>query len=196
MAGKPFSVGAVPGAADLNNMAYIYDRVSATTDVVNLATEQTLYAVTITGGHLSTNRWLVLEWQGDYLNNSAGGKTLTVRVKYGGTTIWGDASESLTVSASRRDFSGRVVLANMGATNSQRVRSEIWLGMQAAGSVAGTGHLFGSVAANDYQPKGAPSWGTAAIDSTVNQTFAVTVQHSAADPNTSARLLCAQLELR
>ncbi len=55
----------------------------------------------IPGGTLGTNGRLRITVDGDYLNNSGGGRATTVEVKYGGTILWKDTAPNTVASALR-----------------------------------------------------------------------------------------------
>jgi hypothetical protein len=74
---------------------------------------------------------------GDYLNNTGGNTTLTLKVYWGGTLVINTgASFSVGTSATRRPFQIQLCLANDGATNVQFINGFGILGVGASG---GTG---------------------------------------------------------
>lgn len=166
----------------------VLDRTFAdSTDYVNSVTETTMYSFSITGNTLGANGGVRLRVVLDYLNNSAANKTLTVRIKLGATTLWGDTSANLAINANRRVLDIDVILFNTGATNSQRVGGKLLMG--ATNPTTGEGSASGTVSINGEL------YGTAAIDTTSAATLAVTAIHSAADPAVSLVRKMALLEL-
>ena len=157
-------------------------------DVVNSAAETTLFSATIPANMLASDRSARLTLIGDYLNNSGANATLRVRAKFGATTLWDDTSANIATNATRRALTVDLLLANRGATNSQALGGRIDL--SALPATTGLGDFAAASAV-----VGAVFSGTAAEDSTVAKTLAVTVQHSAANANLSVRRLYAVLEL-
>lgn len=147
------------------------DIVTADTTVVSTATETNLYAPTIDGGTLGTANTLIAFIQitdFDLLNAD----TVVFRMKYGNTptTI---ASLSITEGTAGNDTNNQVLLLCLlhgdGATNAQ----------------VGSMTLFSSSTINTNYLHRA---GTSAIDSTTNQTFAVTVDYQTSSATNSTTL--------
>jgi len=119
---------------------------------------------------------------GDYLNNSGGAVTETVRIKFGGTTFYGQATGGIGASANRYPFFFQFVLTNLGATNSNYLMGLVpaWAGgTPSAASIAGV-----TAAAADG------SFGYSAvqaIDTTAAKFLDVTVQHTTGAATISAR---------
>jgi hypothetical protein len=136
------------------------------TTVQNTVTETTIYSATIKGGALSSAGIITAELGGDLQNNSGGAINLTFKVKYGGTTM-------STMRVSVANFTGtggyflRTRMGNTGTTNSQRNFAFVVASKNGGGGF--------SVTMSDYA--------TAAVDSTSDQTFAITVQWASADPS-------------
>jgi hypothetical protein len=149
--------------AQLQNFSYNTD-----------STEHTVWAFTVTANDLATARGLWLMLRGNLLCNS-GSPTAVPRIKYGATTLWGDISPANTASANRKAWWLTLMLSNAGATNAQRMSGDMGIGVVTAGSIAGFGDL---AAIGTGLSAGAAFLGTSAIDSTVNQTFALTWQWS------------------
>jgi len=148
------------------------DKVTANTTVANTAPETNLYSFSVPGGTLGTNNVLRLTIQItdlDLLNGSA----LTVRFKYGGTTI-GSIDFSNQSGSAINNSKGLItfVLAGDGATNTQ-------LGT-ALSHISNWGTGIGQ--------------GTASVDSTAAQTLAVTADWDAASSTRSITLGQAVLE--
>ena len=163
------------------------DRDVSVTEVVSTVTETTVYSYSVTGGTLSTNKMLRLIMIGDYLNNSGAARNLTLRAKYGATTIAEYAMTAIAASASRRAASLVLWLSANNATNSQRAGSQVDLG--AADSAGSPPTTF------TFQTGGHEVHNAVAEDSTAAKTLALTVEHSASDANLSFRAFDTQLEL-
>jgi len=123
---------------------------------------------------------------GDYLNNSGGAVNLTLKVKFGGSTFWGDI-ESVAAGATRRNMFIQFVLGNTGATNSNFLSGSVLQGDGVAGSVAGIGHTGGA-------NWGFGSAGALAIDTTVAQYIDITALHGTSSASVSFRRFFATLE--
>lgn len=168
----------------------VLDRDVVTADVVNTTVETVVYSFLVPAGILGTNRALRLTLIGDYL--SVLGRSLTLRIKYGGTTFFASNFGGLviTANAARRTLSAWFVLSAANATNAQVSVGEWRIGPEnsadgdAIGSSTNGNHIQQSVGHN-----------AGAVDSTIAQTLEVTFQHPAADLDTSARALAVQLEL-
>lgn len=199
MASKPFAAGHILTAADVNDLTGVYDRSTGAVDVTNTTTETDLFSKAITAAHLSSDRMLRLTLLGDVLNNTGGAVNMTLRVKLGGTTWYGDLI-GVAANATRQALRMVVELANRGATNVQFGTVFVATGATAAGSVAGIGTLNGPM-------DGTGNWGTdagarlgmtngdIAIDTTADQALAVSVQWASASANLSFRKRYAILEL-
>lgn len=152
---------------------------TADRDVANTTSELSIWSTTAGGftvpaNKLGTNGSLeVLLW-GDYLWNNNVANTVTIRVKFGGATVltpWAAAPGS-SLSATRFGWWIKVMIANRGATNSQII-----------GTMGGT--TFNTASAPGFTNLGAAAPVTGAVDTTVNQTFDISAQWSAASVNNS-----------
>jgi hypothetical protein len=122
----------------------------------------------------------------DYLNNTGGNQSCTIKIKFGGTVFYGDAVGSIATSANRYPIPIEVVLANLAATNSNVLQGNApaWGGgAPAAGSVAG---IVGAITDSRWVLSGVQS-----IDTTADQYLDVTAAHGAANANLSIRRLAA-----
>lgn len=173
-------------AASVGTPVVLLDRVGQT-DIVNTTTETTLYSFSVPGGTLGTTRSLRLVIDGDQLNNSGSSDTVTLRVKYGSTTLYQDdgvyASNATRISW-RFDFT----FGNTTATNAQYV-SAIFLTSTRGGATTGNGDWNGDGLQNMVLS------GTSAEDSTTTLTFSITIQHTVANASTSWRRQFASLYL-
>jgi hypothetical protein len=151
---------------------------SGTFDLVNSGALTALLSQSIPGNIMGANGALLVIVKGYYLQNSGAPRGLTLEVIFGGTTMWGDNSGAtfFTATATRYPFYMQFLLANEGATNSQRVSGQVNIGTAVAGSVAGQGTL-GSVALSVVTS----FTGVAAVDTTSAKTLSVSAQHSAAN---------------
>ena len=169
----------------------IYDRVTTAVSNLNSNVETTFYTKSIAAGDLSTNKALRLTLIGDQIANSVGNaKNLTVKVKYGATTMYAETINFPTDSATRSPFRMVFDLANLGATNSQAVVGQYNLATGGGGTGPTTGE--GSATANNTV-----RWlyGTAAEDSTAAKTLAVTMKWDLTNATREIKVYYARLEL-
>lgn len=155
------------------------DKVLTTTEVVNDASETTVYSFSIPASLLGTSSGVGLILDASYLNDSgAGGRTLESRITFGGTTVWEDVTGGIGATANRRPLHIQGTLFNLAATNSQRFNGLYWMGV-ADTPTTGEGGLdtpFGTQGSS----YGTPITGTSAVDTMSAQTLAVVMQHSVA----------------
>jgi hypothetical protein len=158
---------------------------TADLDVVSSASETTLYSVTVLANKLGTNGSVIQEQLGDYLFNRNVNDTMRIKVKFGGSTLidTGAIAGIVAISASRHPWQLVVKLQNRGATDAQLLTA-FMLFSRIANATTGTGQLIdpGGVSI----PVGMAQ-NTSAIDTTVDQTFAVSVQWGVGDINNSWR---------
>ena len=144
-----------------------------------------MYSYTVPANTLSTNKMLRLTFIGDYLNDSGVTRSVTVRIKYGATTIGSIAQGGLTTTPSRWGLLFTTEMSANNATNAQVARTN-W-SVTNAGDVTGvaSGLLANRVSVHN----------AIAEDSTAAQNLVVTIQHDAAATTISAKAFTVQLEL-
>lgn len=141
--------------------------------VSNTVTETTILTGTIPANTLGTTKSLLFESFGDYFNNSGGNRTIQIKMKYGGTTLIDATTAIVSPQATHRALFIRGMIGDSGANNSQvgQVKYEMSInGSPASG--------YGSFAG--FSASGGAG-GISAVDSTVDQTFVVTVTLSNAE---------------
>lgn len=161
------------------------DRDVSQADVTNTAAETTVYTYTVPGGTLSTNKMLRITLIGDSLNNTGGGVNLTVKLKYGATTILSTGATSIGADASRRMV---VFTAVLGAQNSASAQTAWGEFKQAAGGAGGTMAAFSGSAVI------LEGLGTATENSATDLALAITAQWASANANLSFRPYIVQVE--
>lgn len=177
----------------------VYDRATTTVDVASTLAETSIYSKSVTGGDMSTNRMLRLTCFGDYLHNNVAGDSIRLKVKFGGTTFFDD-TDNLNAAAitTRQPWVWDVLVANLGATNSQMITTKLSVSGSTA-LTAGIGSLediFRSGATGGGFQGGVGGISTlATIDTTAASTLDVTVQWSASSANNSWRMRYSVLEL-
>lgn len=171
---------------NLMSTGHKLDLTTGDNDVASTAAETTLYTVTVLGNSMGTNGSVEMYLEGDFLYNNNTADTVSIRVKWGGvTTVGSTFTAQSALSATRQSWALLVRLANRGATNAQSLSAALSGGKTVTGTnLAGLG-IFGRNAGTDSLA--GMMQNTAAIDTTVNQTLAVTVQWSASSANNSWR---------
>lgn len=143
---------------------------ASSTNVNNTGVETTTFTFTVPGGTLRTDRALQLRAIWHVKWNAAG--TLTVRVKYGTTTIFTSSALDPADSATFRPLLLDVTLFAANATGLQHARAELSIGEV---GIAGVGTV--------PTRQEVASYASAAEDSTLDKAFVVTAQWSVADLN-------------
>lgn len=159
---------------------WVIDRTTADLDIVNTITETSLYAVTIPGSSLWTDRCLTARVECDYLNNTAGARAHTVILKLGATVIYEETTVALSQNASRRCMRFEVWLANKGATNSQ-IGGVVYSVSSSGPATTGAGDMT----LDDFEARGISILGTA--DTTVDQTLDLRIVLGSASASYSMR---------
>lgn len=154
----------------------IYDRANSDTTVGNTTVETTLYSKSITANDLGTTGGIRVSVFGQWTNNTGANRTLTVRIKFGATTLV-SPSMTLTTSGTNGHFAIAVTLFNT-ATNAQRAMTQVEFRRGATIIDAGWN-----------------SSPTSAEDTTSAKTFTVTVQWDAANANATLTKKIAFIEL-
>jgi hypothetical protein len=172
-----------------SSVVEVLDRSVASQDINTTAVETSIYSFSVPANTLSTNRMLRLSLICDYLNNSGTTKFITLKVKYGATTLYSDTTNTIATDASRHAVYMVILLAANNATNDQVLGGYVNLG-DAGGTTSGLGDF-----ADDEIMAHTAIGGESAEDSTLAKTFTVTITHSASDALTSFRRHVAILEL-
>ena len=160
----------------------IFDRSigNPTVDVVNTATETSIYSKSVPGNTIGIDGALRITVEGDLLNNTGGTATLEVKVKFGGTTVLDTAAISYGAGANRMPVTLQVLIGNLGATNAQRVRGLMFAYGTGVGITNGLMLLTAP-----YTLIG--QYAGLAIDTTLAQTLQVTVTLGSASANLEYR---------
>lgn len=168
---------AATGWQRLGNVSVI-DRVSTNLTVTATVTETTIYSFSVPANALGANGLLHVVCGGTFVT-SAAIATYTLRIKFGGTTIYEDASPSVALSAVLRAFSYDLWLTNRASVSAQIGWGTVGLSVPTTATI-GTGSLT-TVAAG-----GGPIVMLAGtVDTTSAATFSITVQHSTAAAGTT-----------
>lgn len=150
------------------SLATVCRKVS-TTDINNTTTETSVFSCTVPGGTFGTNNGVYMAMVGSLENDTTATRTTTVRIKYGGTTVF---TASVVISSAFTERSVLLIdtwLYAQNATNVQTGQMRVNLGLNSAsadgGDVVAATTLVGFVR-------------SLAVNSASDQTFEVTVQNS------------------
>jgi len=167
----PITSGQIIGAA---RYAWQINVEAAPLSVTNTVTTTDIYLYTLAGGVLGTQGAVRLLLSGNYTNNTGAGRGLTLIVKYGGTTMFSDASGATDIptSATARPWRIKLEISGANATNAQTLSGKFVLTRDATAPTTGIGSIK---TADDLA---AVLGGTAAIDSTLNKDVEVEIAHS------------------
>jgi hypothetical protein len=168
VAGLNVSAGQIIGFK--TDAVRIFKKAPGTQTVVSSAVETDVIAEEIPAGSMGADGGIRVTLIGDYKNSTGGAHTFTVRFKLGGTTVVTASVGGIASDAARYSASYEALIANQGATDSQMV----------------------TVNYPSFSGAAQTSWlqrvpGTAAVDTTAQQTLTVSVQHDAADANLDFR---------
>lgn len=124
-----------------NSFVRTLDKNRTSSTVSNSVAETTLYTYTIPANLLGTSGGVHLQLVGSHIGNN-GTSLPTVKIKFGGTLIYGDAPSSQTASSTPRAWMMTVDLFNNGTTSSQVGNLVYSIGASSAADAgAGTGAL-------------------------------------------------------
>lgn len=144
----------------------------------NLSTEQTLISETIQGNALQSSNIIDFEIIGTTRNNSGVADNVTFKVKYGGSVLT-LGPISLPTNSQKRLFQ---IIGSLYGNNSPSVQNFF-----ANIRVTDAATNFGTGLVNAFAES------ALAVDSSVDQTFAFSVQHTTAQPAIGSTLLLYKL---
>ncbi len=180
---------------NLKSIWHPYDYSPTDVDAANTTAETSLWSKTITGNDMGANGVLALDIAGDALRNNSAFDTLTIRVKFGGSTVVGitDNFNQQGTSGVRIPWRWQIRVENRGSASSQFVFTTLfsWNWNISLPAVLGGG--IGALGTNGERIGMLSN--TSSVDTTSNQTLQVTVQWSAASANDSWRKRSATLLL-
>lgn len=165
------------------NTVRIYKKAASVLDVKNTTTETPVIDEQIPGGEMGTTGIVRFSVYADYLNFTGSNRTITVKIKFGGTTIYQDATTTGSI-ATRAAIRLTGEIANTGATNMQFMSGE-WFRSNTTAPTTGIGSISNSGGAAEVSPFATN--GSVAIDTSIAQPLQVTVTHPVADANLSFR---------
>lgn len=182
----------------------VLERRTASVDINTTITEKTLYdganasaGITgwnIAGNVLGTDKMLRLSLAGDILHNNVNTDTATLKVVWGGTTLFQDSYNfNGFVNVSRVPFFISVYVANLGVTNSQHMWG--WTELPALNNYVAPTTGIGDINNATFQPWHFGAASDPVKDTTAAQKLDVTITWSASSANNSWRRRYAVLEL-
>ncbi len=151
------------------------------------ASEQTIFTGTVPANCMGTDRMLRLAIRGTAKNQTGSGRLFQIRLKFGGSTLV-DCSINLASSATLTTFWVDVEIQNDAATGAQNVTLRATLPVGSAPATGTAGGLVGAAGIRTVE-------GTGAVDTTSDQTLAVTLQLPVSDANLYADIERGMLEL-
>ena len=101
------------------NYSKALETTTSTATISNSAVETTIYTSTLTGGTLGTSGNLRLRVAGTYLNDSTASRTVTIKLKYGTTTLISTTSAAIANSATVGTFYLEFDMNAVGSASSQ-----------------------------------------------------------------------------
>ena len=157
--------------------AVALDLDSSNTVITNTTTETTVFTFSVPANMLATENRVRLKLLGIYTNTTVGDDNMTLRLKYGATTLLSVQIRLNSGEATARGVHVLAMLSADGATNSQH------------------GHINIMVGETGTNGAGNTESGSSAEDSTTALNFVVTMELSVADANLTVTTQHAALTL-
>ena len=108
---------------------------SAQTQISSSNAENTAFSYTVPANFMGANGAIRVRIYGTLLNNTGNNRTVRLRLKFGGTTLYDDTSGNLGSSGNRRAFWIEFTIMNAGATNSQKLAGFLTISANGAPTV-------------------------------------------------------------
>lgn len=144
------------------------------------AAEQTLFSRTIPGNTMGTNGCINSRSSGYILQNQATGTDFTLRIKFGGTTLYQDnIATALAQSATPLPWTLDFDLFNINSASSNRMSGFFAMNDTSVSPTTGRGDITD----DEIQAWGPFRQTGSSIDTTTDQTLAVTIQMSVSNVN-------------
>lgn len=153
------------------------------------AAEQTIYSYTVPAGTLMGGRGYRLLIYGSWLNNTGAGQTITLKVKYGATTLFDDITGSIAAVAAYRMFRLAIDFSANGSSQAQTFVGAFSLSDSTA-TTAGVGNLT----AGAIIPP-APFGGSSSENALLAKDLVVTWTNSASSANLHQYIYLRRLEV-
>lgn len=166
----------------------LFRDLTTTTTVSSTTSETNLFSTTLLGGTIGANRVLRFSGFGDVLNTTGGNVTFTFRIKLGGTTILAPAAFTVGTGQNRAALRIDFEIWNRNSESSQHWYGGLLITDGSTDSTAGTMRVpftNGSVAGSN----------ASAVDTSTDQTLAITVQMGTSSASAAARLYKSLIEI-
>ncbi len=184
----------VAAAIDAANGSRCLASVLDAAEVANTVSETDMLNVSLSANTMGARSFLEVTIEGFIYNQSGANIDYTPRVKFGGTTLWGDVF-SIAGNSVRKPFAITFRLGNLNATNKQALHGVVHLhNATANGSVAGIGNW--GAASEQINRFSHNSASYPAIDTTATQSLVVTMTMGTAHANGRFKIDHATVELR
>lgn len=155
---------------ETRDVVVVLSRDTALQSLANTVAETSIFSYSVPGGTLGTTRMLRLTMIAGYNNNSGANRNITIRLKYGATTLVTLGINGVPASASTRFFKLEALLTANNATNLQVGTLRVMVGG------AGQGNIATDLTSVD--PAIFENLADAPEDSTAAKTLTVTAEHS------------------
>lgn len=188
----------LPKTVPLAGVPVIVDQLTTQSVVSNTVAESNVFSCTVPGSVTNTagavgyglglDGCLQADIWGELLNNTAGAVNFTFKIKFGGVTAQNETIALPLSAVSQRLWRLTVRLWNRNSNSAQVIMSQMHIGAPGTPTGGGGGTWFTNGTFGGY-------YGTSAsltVNTTVNQTFQVTVQHGTASAN--VQTLCEYAE--
>lgn len=176
-------------AASTGGTTTIYKNTS-TVSVASTASETNLLNQTITAGSMGSNGILHVVLSGWYLNDGGSSANFTMRLKFGGTTIWEDTSLDFSDATIRKPMHMEFWVKNNNSASSQRSTGWYMFGESQDSPVG-----FSDFSNVTTKPMGVINGADSSISTASSQNLVITITHSTADSLTSVNANILLLEL-
>ena len=139
---------------------------------------------------MGTSGILHVVLSGYYLNDGGSSADFTMRLKFGGTTIWEDTSLNFSDATIRKPMHMEFWVKNMGSASSQRSTGWYMFGESQDAPVG-----YSDFSSVTTKPVGVINGASSAISTASSQNLVITITHSTADTLTSVNADILLLEL-
>jgi hypothetical protein len=168
----------------------LIDKVVTAVTITNSALQTSLYSKSVPA-QISTGI-IRFTLDGTWFNNTGSNQTVVFKIKLGATTMWQDTSLAIGTNAGTFPFRMVGEIANLNATNSQRLTANVNIGAFGAPTTGQGGISISNSSLTSHVI--VPIAGVAAEDWTSAKTLDITAQLSAANANFTVTRQFAMIE--
>lgn len=155
----------------------LLDKSYTTLTIASSNAENAIFTNTIPANYMGPDGAVRVRIFGTILNNTGNNRTVRIRLKFGGTTLYDDTSGNLGSTANARAFWIEILVMNAGATNAQKLTGFLTISSNGAPTV-GNGEVTTTNSLNST------IYGIAgSTDTTADAVISVTNQFSASSAN-------------